>query len=181
LEQARVYKQISVSPIDLRTKSITSAFATVLGEAAAVCLENNAHKTGVLMSVDGISQHTFTVTWDQLESSHKTTYADLQDATELGAYGVALLVIREVTGLTAIERSAKGGGFDWWVGHADGPSLPFQGKRRVEVSGILKDGGGTMEARLKQKIRQTDPSDSLGPAIIAIIEFGQPKARVEEK
>ena len=153
----------------------------MLGEAAAVCLEKNAHKTGVLMYVDGMSRHTFAVTWRQLDSAHERTYADLQDATELGAYGVALLIIREVTGLAAVERSAKGGGFDWWVGDPDPSGLPFQGKRRVEVSGILKDGGGSLDARLKRKKRQTDPSDSLGPAIIAIIEFGQPRAQVEEK
>jgi len=174
-------KQISVLPIDLRTSNVTDAYAMVLGEAAAVCLEENHHNSGVLLEVEGLSRETFVLKWEQLGAAHAHTYSDLQDATELGAYGIALLVVREITGDIVVERSAKGGGFDWWIGNLDPSGLPFQGKRRLEVSGILKDGGGALESRLRQKRRQTDPSDSLAPAIIAIVEFGQPRAQVEKK
>jgi hypothetical protein len=174
-------KQICLLPIDLRTVHVTDAYATVLGEAAAICLEKNAHRSGVLLTVEGLSQDTFTLIWTQLGAAHRSTYSDLQDATELGAYGVALLVIQEISGQIAVERSVKGGGFDWWIGDPDPSGFPFQGKRRLEVSGILNDAGGYFESRLKQKRRQTDPSDSLGPAVIAIVEFGQPKAQVEGK
>jgi hypothetical protein len=154
----------------------------MLGEAAAVCFEENSHASGVLLSIGGISVEAFNVTWQELGDAHKSTYADLQEATEFGAYGIALIVIRELTGKAAIARSAKGGGFDWWIGDSDDPSgLPFQSKTRLEVSGILRDRGGSLESRLQQKKRQTEPSDSLGPAIIAIVEFGQPKAHLETK
>jgi hypothetical protein len=122
------------------------------------------------------------VSWEALGDAHKSTYADLQEATEFGAYGIALIVIRELTGKAAIERSAKGGGFDWWIGDTDDPfALPFQGKTRLEVSGILRDRGGHLESRLQRKRHQTDPSDSIGPAMIAIVELGQPKAHIETK
>ena len=111
-----MFRQISVLPIDLGTPSVTPAFATILGEAAAVCLEENHHVSGVQLSVDGMSKETVEVVWTQLQDAHKTTYADLQEATEWGAYGVALLLVRQLTGATTIERSAKGGGFDWWIG-----------------------------------------------------------------
>jgi hypothetical protein len=144
-------KTISILPIDLGTSNVTPAYATVLGEAAAVCLEENRHISSVLLTVDGFSEHGFELKWYDLSQAHKRTYADLQDATELGAYGLALLVIREITGEPAIERSVKGGGFDWWIGDQDSSDLPFQRKKRLEVSGILKDGGGYLEARLQQK------------------------------
>ena len=176
-----MFRQMSVLPIDLGTSSVTPAFATILGEAAAVCLEENHHASGVLLSVDGMSKETFELSWAQLHAAHRTTYADLQEATEWGACGVALLLVRQLTGLTTIERSAKGGGFDWWIGTSDPTGLPFQGMSRLEVSGILRGHADSVETRLKQKIRQTDPSDSLGPAVIAIVEFGQPKAQVERK
>ena len=176
------FKQICIRPINLGTPAISDPYATMLGEAAAVCFEENSHRSGVALNLAGVSTQTFAIEWQKLEAAHKSTYADLQEATEFGAYGMALVVIREVTGKTAIERSAKGGGFDWWIGDSDDPSgLPFHGKARLEVSGILRDRGGALETRLQVKKRQTDPSDSLGPAIIAIIEFGQPKAHIEVK
>jgi hypothetical protein len=51
-----MFRQISVLPIDLGSSSVTPAFATILGEAAAVCLEENRHASGVLLSVDGMAQ-----------------------------------------------------------------------------------------------------------------------------
>jgi|SRR6185437_166116 len=174
-----MFKQISVLPIDLATSAVTPAFATVLGEAAAVCLEKNDHISGVLLSANGISSETYKLEWDQLYPAHHSTYSDLQDATELGAYGIALLVVMDLTGKTVIERSAKGGGFDWWIGDIDPSGLPFQGKTRLEVSGILKDGGGSLAARVREKKKQIDPSNSLGPGIVAVVEFGQPQIRVE--
>jgi hypothetical protein len=175
-----VLKQISVIPIDLGSSSVTAAYAAVLGEAAAVCLDHNCHDSGVLLTVNGVADKTFALNWEELVDAHYATYADLQDATELGAYGVALLIIRDVTGKTTIERSAKGGGFDWWIGDS-ASEMPFQGKCRLEVSGILTDRGGAVESRLSQKKRQTNPSDALGPAIIAVVDFGSPRAQVEEK
>lgn len=176
------FKQICIRPINLRTPAITGSYATMLGEAAAVWFEENSHASGVALNLAGVSTQTFAIQWQKLEAAHKSTYADLQEATEFGAYGIALVVIREVTGKTAIERSAKGGGFDWWIGDSEDPSgLPFHGKARLEVSGILRDRGGALETRLQVKRLQTDSSDSLGPAIIAIIEFGQPKAHIEVK
>ena len=175
-------KRICIRPIDLGTPAITGSYAAMLGEAAAVCLEENSHASGVALNLAGLSTEAFAIQWQQLEVAHQSTYKDLQEATEFGAYGVALVVIREVTGKTAIERSAKGGGFDWWIGDSDDPSgLPFHGKTRLEVSGILRDRGGALQARLEIKKRQTDPSDSLAPAIIAIVEFGQPTAHIEVK
>ena len=51
-----MFRRMSVLPIDLGTSSVTTAFATMLGEAAAVCLEENHHVSGVLLSVDCMSK-----------------------------------------------------------------------------------------------------------------------------
>ena len=62
----------------------------------------------------------------------------MQEATEWGACGVAILVVNQVTGKVVIERSKKGTGFDYWLGdNDDGDSLPFANSARLEVSGIL--------------------------------------------
>jgi len=174
--------QISIYPIDLSTPSVTANYAGMLGEAAAVCLEENCHMPGVLLAFVGDSTETLSLTWLELGDDHISSYSDLAEATEYGAYGIALVAVRELKGKTAISRSAKGGGFDWWVGDSeDSQALPFQGKARLEVSGILRGRPGQLEARIKQKKAQTQQSDSLGPAIIAIVQFSDPLAHIESK
>ena len=177
-----IVNQISIHPIDLFTPAITPSYAGMLGEAAAVCLEENCHPPGVVLDLVGDSNETLLITWRELGEEHVSSYSDLEEATEYGAYGIALVAVRELKGKTAISRSAKGGGFDWWVGDSEDPqTLPFQGKVRLEVSGILRGRPGQLQARLRQKKKQTDLSDSLGPAIIAIVQFSEPLAHIEAK
>jgi hypothetical protein len=173
--------QIPVRPIDLGSSSVTPAFATILGEAAAVCFEENRHLSGVQLSVDGMSKGTVEVVWTQLDGAHKATHADLHEATESGVYGAALLLVRQLTGATAIDRSVKGGGFDWWIGTPDPSGLPFQGLVRLEVSCILRGQPPDIRSRLKRKVRQTDASDPIAAALISNIEFSQPRVQVERK
>ena len=91
-------------------------------------------------------------------------------------------LLREITGKKAIERARKGAGFDYWIGDTDDDELIFSKKARLEVSGILSGTDSNIAARLRTKLDQVKPSDMSGfPAYIAIIEFGQPKARVELK
>jgi hypothetical protein len=60
---AAMSKQINIFPIDLRTPAITGAYATMFGEAAAVCFEENSHASGVLLSVGGLSVEAFTLNY----------------------------------------------------------------------------------------------------------------------
>ena len=91
-------------------------------------------------------------------------------------------MLREITGKKAIDRSKKGSGFDYWIGETDDDELIFSNKARLEVSGILSGTDSKIDTRLRTKLDQVKPSDISGfPAYIAIIEFGQPKARVELK
>ena len=45
-----------------------------------------------------------------------SAYRDLQEATEMGACGIAIVIARELIGYSIIERSVKGTGFDYWLG-----------------------------------------------------------------
>jgi hypothetical protein len=133
------------------------------------------------MVVEGDSNATFLLSWEPLTERHHRTCADLQEATEYGAYGVAILVVRELTGKTVLERSAKGPGFDFWIGDEEDTKLPFQGLTRLEVSGILTGDAARMRSRTNIKRQQVKPSDTLGPAFIAIVEFGRPVTKLEQK
>ena len=99
------------------------------------------------------------------------------------AYGVAILLILQLTTLTVIERSRKGTGFDYWLGSQDSTTmLPFQRMARLEVSGIRKGNRSQIKARVKQKTEQTGVSDAEGlPAYIIVVEFSRPISVVSAK
>ncbi len=101
---------------------------------------------------------------------------DEEYTTEQAAYGVAFLLILQLTGLTVVERSRKGTGFDYWLGVQDSTTtLPFQRMARLEVSGIRKGNRSQINVRVKQKTEQTRASDAQGlPAYIIVVEFSQP-------
>jgi hypothetical protein len=113
----------------------------------------------------------------------KRAYNDLQRTTELGACGVAILLVRQVTGLTVVRASKKGTGFDYWLGRPTSEErLPFQESARLEVSGILSGTESQFSSRVKKKRRQTEVSDSTRlPAYAVVVEFGQPQAEVSER
>jgi hypothetical protein len=84
--------------------------------------------------------------------------------------------------MVVVERSAKGLGFDYWLGNDgeddDGDEL-FAKRARLEVSGILSGPRSQAQARLRQKREQVKPSDHLAPGYVAVVEFGTPIACVE--
>jgi hypothetical protein len=113
----------------------------------------------------------------------KRAYNDDDEATEWGAVGIAILVVRASTGFTAIERAKKGPGFDYWLGPRSAKGeLPFQNKARLEVSGLRKGTDSEIEARVAAKVEQTKKSDSMRvKAFIVVVEFGMPQVQVVER
>lgn len=73
---------------------------------------------------------------NQLPKHLLRCWNDEEFTTEQAAYGIAFLIIRELTDLTVIERSRKGTGFDYWLGTTTDEGQPFKNKVRLEVSGI---------------------------------------------
>jgi hypothetical protein len=159
---------------------ISSAYGSFLAEAASHCLHYNDHENPVLLRLTGDVCTPRTLKWLDLNEGDKSTWADLQEATEYGAYGVAIIVVLPLTRTARVERSAKGTGIDYWVGdRRDGQEM-FQRTARLEVSGILTGDETKIEARLNQKLAQTQRSDTAGvgmPAYVVIVEFGSPEAR----
>jgi hypothetical protein len=65
-----------------------------------------------------------------------------------------------------VERSAKGLGFDYWLGNEgedDDSDELFARKARLEVSGIFSGSRSQVQARVRQKREQVRPSDHLAP------------------
>lgn len=153
---------------------LTAARATSMHEAAAVCLVSNSHAPGANISIHGYLTKTDTLDWTPPNSQVHSAWSDLHEATEHGAYGVAALLVEELTSLTIMERARKKTGFDYWVG-PKGTNMPlFQNKRRLEVSGILRGTQSMVTQRLNTKIAQVTGVPSPLQALVVIIEFGAP-------
>jgi hypothetical protein len=106
-------------------------------------------------------------------------YNDLVAATELGAYGVAIMLILNLTEYTAIEQSRKGTAFDYWLGKKD-DVFPFDKQACLEVSGILKGDDSVMNNRSKEKITRLQEKKNPLPAFIIIVEFSTPKSNIKK-
>jgi hypothetical protein len=134
----------------------------------------------VKLRLDGMKDDVFQLEWSSVDEQQRLCYNDLQEATEWGACGVAILVVKELTGKVVIERSKKGPGFDYWLGEDD-DDLLFYGKARLEISGLLSGSQGEISTRVKQKKNQIKASDHLAPGYVVVVEFGEPTAHVEVK
>ena|SRR5438132_5939693 len=116
---------------------LSSAYGAQLAEAAAVCLENREHKSGVTFHLAGMRPAQFLMEWPPVDNQARRSHNDLQEATERGAYGIAILIVCDLTGMVVVERSAKGPGFDYWLGNEDEDDASdelFAKEARLEVS-----------------------------------------------
>lgn len=158
-------------------------FGAICADAAAVCLEEQGHPNPVSIKLDGIQSCEITLQWDKIDDTIRRFNADREVATEYGAYGIAALVFPYLLNLTIIERSIKGKdfGFDFWLGSNNHSNLLFQRKARLEVSGIRKGSETIIQSRVKIKLKQIGPSDTVAPGYVVVVEFGTPRARIIEK
>ena len=146
-----------------------------LAFAAAICLEECRHKPGANLSVTGITETTFRLRWPRTTDRVRREWSDLQEVTEHGAVGVAILLVDRLADCHIVQRAVKGTGVDYWLGPKG--SRAFQGTARLEVSGILSGATDVVERRVARKLVQTEKSDNTRlPAFVVVVEFGSPLA-----
>jgi len=155
---------------------LAPGFRLYLQEAAQFCLDHNAHSDGTPLGVEGLYRCNPRLRWTALQDIDRHTFSDTPEAAEHGAYGIAFVLILTLTEHSVIERSAKGPGFDFWLGERG--DLGFQRSSRLEVSGILSN-PAQLSSQTTKKIKQTMKSDSVGlPAYVVVVEFSRPASRI---
>ncbi len=158
---------------------LSTRVGAAMAEAAAVCLDDCGHGVPVRLTVDGAVHRVYDLIWWAVGDQIKRTWADEPEATELGACGIAILVVRSTRGYEVVERSRKGTGFDYWLG--DRTDMPFRRKSRLEVSGIRRGDIRRVEGRIQQKIRQISAYANPLPGIVVVVEFSAPLARMMDQ
>lgn len=161
---------------------LTPAYGSFLAEAASHCLHLRDHSNPVRLLITGDERFSRMFRWGLVAQGHRSTYGDLQEATEYGAYGIAIVVAMHVTGMRYVERSARGTGIDLWLNNDPDKRNLFQHAARLEVSGIFDGDESKVASRLKTKLIQTKRSDTtLLCAYVVIVEFGLPQTRLAKK
>ena len=169
--------------------SLAQQIPVIIPEAAGfykhncmICLDNQGHSSGVNLAVEREEGNThLPVRWvGAIDAQMKRAYADLTKATEYAACTIALLLVRELTDLTAVEQASIGTTVDYFLApQAADDTLIFNHVARLETSGILKEQGrNTVDRRTREKLDRLE-TDGL-PAIITVVEFGSPKSKMVE-
>jgi hypothetical protein len=158
---------------------LTREICDFFSQAAAVCLDNQNHTSGVLLKIEGDLSAQFQLSWQPVTQQMRDSWEDMQDTTEDGACGLAILTIQKLTEYKVIKRSRKQTGFDYWLGSKEDDNYPFQAKARLEISGILRGGNRQIDQRVKEKREQVKQSNYLKlPAYIVVVEFSTPLVKV---
>ena len=157
--------------------------ARALEEACVWCLLSHDHKTETRLAFsDSAETAEYQVTWQGHASlAELSRVYNQDDGPEDGATAIALLLVREHTPYTAVERSARGTGVDYWLDYDTGSSAHlFTDRRaRLEVSGIYEENqGNSVRDRLSRKIRQAQLSGVDTPLYVVVVEFGSPRAEM---
>lgn len=172
---------VALTSIERNCPGISAGWGRFLAEAAAHCLDHNGHRSGVELSTVGTSLTRLRPTWRfRVDPLSRDAWNDIQEMTEYGACCIAIILILRSTKFTVVRRARKGEGVDYWLSEKDG-SLPFIDAARLEVSGIINGDNTTIQSRIKQKRKQTHPTDGPLPAYIGIVEFGAPIAHLVKK
>jgi hypothetical protein len=172
-------EELALIELQENTPALTEAYGTTLAEAASVCFDSQGHPKAFNLAVVGDFTKAYTVNRLDVTDEMMHCYNDLVEATEYGAYGVAILMAQKLTGYSVLEKSRRGTGFDYWLG--DTSDLPFQNKARLEVSGILRGGDSEVNARVARKNMQTKRSDGILPAYVVVVEFSRPISKVAKR
>lgn len=149
-----------------------------------MCLARQGHTSGVKIQVNGEYSEDVEIIYPAVTAKMQKSWQDTREAVDHGASGVAILLMREMTNLTVIERSVTGTGFDYWLGPADkdDDDLIFQDMIRLEVSGINSGTRKDLRRRVEGKLTQTEQTDSWGlTAYVVVVEFSAPCSEVVKK
>lgn len=145
--------------------NISAGMRDSLVEAARVMLDSfhaAAPTRGTWTSETGTAKTE--VRWSAATEVMRSSHANTKDATEDGAYTLAVLAADHL-GLRVLGRAPQGSGADWFV---QDPKRPMQ-LLKLEVSGIAT--GGSPGSRLGQKVEQAMSGNVAAAGLAVVFRF----------
>jgi hypothetical protein len=184
-----IEESIEAYLMDLKLEDLTQGMTGMTGEigeigatlaqAAAVCFDSQRHEQGAPLMVRGSQTGVHHAFWSSVSKAMRDSWDDPNEATEFGAAGVAVLLADKLFRKKVTKRARIGTGFDYWLGEKEENSVNmFENTTRLEVSGIRQGDDLAVDSRVNQKLKQTSRSDIDFPAIVIVVEFGKPQAKI---
>lgn len=154
--------------------SATRALLTACTEAASVML----WKFHTAPQTEGSWQHKAVLTWpgepvevvvlwDAPGADVLQSYGNEKDATEYGAYALAI-ALADRLGFKVLGRTHQGSGTDWLMVRKGEPANDYF---KLEVSGISRINTQKPDARLAEKIDQGSGGDWRRPGLAVVARF----------
>lgn len=168
-----------LATLHARHPGVTQAVNGAYAEAAAVCLSRH-HTPPLAITVESNdSERSYELDWPIPSAPRvQAAWANEDDATRDGAYGIVLAAAECHLGLVALGRARAGTGADYLVGPRqppealEDPELNLEGVVRLEVSGFNQPGSkADLRGRLRVKIEQTRRARSIVPAVAGVVGF----------
>ena len=164
-------KPLAFTDLDRRHAGVSPGLAATFAEAVRVCLDRHHRSPSTFRVTGNQSEHRATLEWQGAGDRLNAAWANTDDATEYGAYGLSLAAIESTRGLVAVRRAETRTGADYYLGlpGADPEDLEFA--FRLEVSGTDLGNEAAIQARVREKLEQARLGHSNLPAIAAVAGF----------
>jgi hypothetical protein len=164
-------KWLSFLNLSERHPGISEGVAMSYSEAVRVCLDRHHGSPVELLLNDNRQVERASAEWPPPDERTKKAWANKDDATRDGAYGLSLAAVEAMRGLVAVRRAETRTGADYYLGESGGESADLEANFRLEVSGTDEGGETIILGRLRQKLNQARKGNSNLPAIASVVGF----------
>lgn len=169
---------LALDDLAIPMPALTEAFGRMMAEAASVCFDTCGHASVIRMHVQAQVGGTWSQDYEvrrwSVDDRMRRAFNDLEEAAAYGAYGLAILLIKQTAGFAVVERSAKGTGIDYWLGDQVDQDAPIQRKARLEVSGMLRGTDSALRRRVDQKITQATSGSGQLATYVVVVRYQRP-------
>lgn len=162
-----------------RHQGVTKPLAESMAEAASVALSRHHQPPTVFKVGHEAASTDRTVRWSPPSERTRRAHGNTDDATEAGAYSVALATVEVELGLYAFSRTDRRTGADYYVGPPGTDGLDLENAYRLEVSGVDAGDESVVNQRLRRKIDQTKQGQVDVPALACVVGFAARRIALE--
>jgi hypothetical protein len=144
-------------------------------EAVRVCLDRHHLSPAQFSLIDNGKETQARAEWIVTSERVRNAWANKDDATRDGAYGISLAAVELTRGLVAVRRAETRTGADYYLGQPGALLDDLEASYRLEVSGTDDGNESAISNRLRQKLEQARRGNSNLPAIASVVGFAARK------
>lgn len=164
-------KKLEIDSLHERHSGLTPSLSSYFLEAASVCLSRH-HDSPVEFEIARSGESTKRVVdFESPDSRVLNAWANDIDTAEAGAYGVCLAAVEVEEQMVAVRRAETLTGADWYIAPIGMEPDDLENCFRLEISGVDAGDRAVVDARLRQKVAQTQRGASNLPAIASVVGF----------